>query len=117
MKDEDLNRLDFNSLKILKVLGEENSTQAASVRLKMGQSAVSKALNRLRLQFDDPLFTRKLHGLEPTPMCQLLIARLPNVMNQMEALFSDNDSFQPEHYTGSITIHINLPFVTLSPIS
>lgn len=107
MKDEDMFRLDFNTLKILKILGEENNTHRAADRLKIGQSAISKALKRLREQFDDPLFTRTLHGLEPTPKCELILYKLPQILGEIGELFQDSNTFEPEHYEGSIKIHIN----------
>ncbi|MGR5064999.1 LysR family transcriptional regulator [Photobacterium sp. DNB22_13_2] len=107
MNDEDMFRLDFNCLKVLKIIGEESSTHKAAERLKVGQSAVSKTLKRLREQFNDPLFTRKLHGLEPTPKCELLLTRLPHVLSEIEELFRDNHTFEPDQFDGVIKIHIN----------
>lgn len=107
MKDEDLFRIDLNTLKVLKVLGHEKSTKRTAERLGIGQPAVSKALKKLREQFNDPLFNKTLHGLEPTPMCELVMSLLPRVMGQINELFSDQNSFDPSAYEGNISIHIN----------
>lgn len=47
------------------LLAERNVTRAAR-RLGLTQSAVSNALRQLRLLFEDPLFTRRPAGVEPT---------------------------------------------------
>ncbi len=65
---EQLGRIDLNLLIILQVLLEERNGSKAARRLHLSQSAVSKALGRLRETFDDPLFIRSAYGLEPTPV-------------------------------------------------
>jgi DNA-binding transcriptional LysR family regulator len=47
------------------LIAERNVTRAAE-RNGLSQPAVSKALNRLRGLFDDPLFVRRDRGMEPT---------------------------------------------------
>lgn len=44
MEDGLMYRLDFNSLKALKVLGEEKNTKRTAERLDIGQPAISKTL-------------------------------------------------------------------------
>lgn len=107
MKDDDMFRLDFNSLKVLKILGEERNMKEVGERLGVGQPAISKALNKLRTQFSDPLFTRSPNGLEPTPKCEQLLIKLPQVMGDIEEIFNDETTFSPENYEGDIKIHIN----------
>lgn len=107
VKDEVMMGLDFNSLKTLKVLGEEKNTKRAAERLFVSQPAVSKALKKLREQFDDPLFTRRLHGLEPTPKCEALLLQLPDIIERLQTLFDNNEQFDPKAYRGDITVHIN----------
>ncbi|MGF1736600.1 LysR family transcriptional regulator [Photobacterium satsumensis] len=107
MKDEELFNLDFNSLKVLKVLGEEENTKRAAERLYVTQSAVSKALSRLREQFDDDLFTRGRDGLEPTEKCARLLNKLPSIMTGLDELYGEINQFSPANYEGTIRIHIN----------
>src|ERR1700677_4476148 len=47
------------------LMAERNVTRAAE-RNGLSQPAVSKALNRLRFLFDDPLFVRRDRAMEPT---------------------------------------------------
>ena len=107
MEDDLMFRLDFNSLKALKVLGEEKNTKRTAERLDIGQPAISKTLKKLRQQFDDPLFTLKQNRLEPTPKCEAILGQLPSVLRELEELFKDELSFNPLAYSGDIRIHIN----------
>jgi DNA-binding transcriptional LysR family regulator len=59
--------LDLNLLRVFDALLDERSVTRAGDRLGLTQSAVSHALGRLRHVFDDPLFTRRAGGIEPTP--------------------------------------------------
>ncbi|WP_047045372.1 LysR family transcriptional regulator [Vibrio mexicanus] len=107
MNDNEMLSLDFNSIKLLKVLGEELNTTRAADRLYLSQSAVSKALKRLREQLDDPLFSRSTNGLEPTEKCQRLLKKLPNLMTSLNDLYGHKEGFEPLTYTGDIKININ----------
>ncbi|MCL9773773.1 LysR family transcriptional regulator [Vibrio methylphosphonaticus] len=107
MDDNLLRKLDFNSLKLLKIIGEERNTKRAAARMFLSQPAVSKQLKRLRDDFGDELFVRKQYGLEPTPYCLELLAKLPSVFELMEDIFSRNQQFDPSQYTGDISIAIN----------
>lgn len=53
-----LRGVDLNLLVVLKALLEERNTTKAAERLAMSQPAVSRALARLRLLYDDPLLIR-----------------------------------------------------------
>ncbi|CDT82981.1 Transcriptional regulator, LysR family protein [Vibrio coralliirubri] len=118
MKESEMLRLDFNSLKLLKILGEEKNTKRTGERLFISQPAVSKSLRKLREQFNDQLFLRQKHGLEPTPKCEELLLQLPDVLARLEAIFEQGSSFNPQEYTGEISIHINtvLCYPVMSPL-
>lgn len=64
-----LNRaqLDLNLLNVFDVVMTERHVTRAAERLEMTQSAVSNALNRLRIQFQDQLFVKAARGVTPTP--------------------------------------------------
>lgn len=66
MKHIDIANIDLNLLKVFEALFEEESASRAGIRLDMTQSAVSAALGRLRLVYDDTLFMRTGRGLAPT---------------------------------------------------
>ncbi|EGA68345.1 transcriptional regulator [Vibrio sinaloensis DSM 21326] len=93
MNLENLARLDLNLLICLKVLIEELNVTRAAHRLCLSQSAVSKNLAKLRNQFDDPLFVRHAHGLNPTPKALFLKPKLEALIHQIEQIT------QPEIFT------------------
>ena len=63
---ERVRRLDGQLLLVLHDLLRTRSASRTAEHLHMSQSGVSHALGRLRDLFDDDLFTRRPHGLEPT---------------------------------------------------
>ncbi|RRN05812.1 LysR family transcriptional regulator [Bibersteinia trehalosi] len=62
----DIRTLDFNLLKAFVVLLDECNVSRAAKRLSITQPAMSGILNRLRESFNDPLFVRVQHGMQPT---------------------------------------------------
>jgi Bacterial regulatory helix-turn-helix protein, lysR family len=68
-----LKNMDLNLLVIFEAIYSNNNISRASERLGMSQPAVSNALARLRLAFDDPLFIRSPKGVEPTTKASELI--------------------------------------------
>jgi DNA-binding transcriptional LysR family regulator len=72
-------------------------TTAAGKRLGLSQSAVSHALSRLRDLFDDPLFTRKPHGLEPTRRALELAPRIDALIDLTAATVGREGAFDPAH--------------------
>jgi DNA-binding transcriptional LysR family regulator len=77
-------RLDLNLLPIVIALYEEHAVNKTATRLGMSQPAVSAALARLRKAFDDPLFVRTAHGMEPTPRVHALIVPARDVLSRVE---------------------------------
>ena len=67
MNLQKLSRLDLNLLVSLQALMEERSVTRAAERLYITQPAMSRVLQRLRDQLDDPLFTRSGNRLIPSP--------------------------------------------------
>ncbi|MFG0833999.1 LysR family transcriptional regulator [Aeromonas bivalvium] len=92
---EQLARTDLNLLIILQVLLEERNGSRAARRLHLSQSAVSKALGRLRETFDDPLFIRSAYGLDPTPRALALQQQLQPVLLCLDTLLQP-PAFNPE---------------------
>ena len=62
----DLSAIDLNLLVAFEVLFEEKSVTAAATRLYLGQPAMSAALARLRILFQDDLFIRLGREMQPT---------------------------------------------------
>ena len=61
-------------------LFRERQVTRAATRIGLTQSALSHALRRLRVQFEDPLFTRGPGGMVPTARAHSLAAPLGQAM-------------------------------------
>lgn len=85
---------DLNSLRVLDALFHERSVTKAGQRLNMTQSAVSHALNRMRVTFEDQLFIRGAAGMYPTPRAAELIQALGPALGLIDATLF-NEDFDP----------------------
>ncbi len=102
-----LRQLDMNLLLVLKVLLEECNTRRAAEILNLSQPAISRALGRLRENFNDELFVRSRYGLTPTAKAiELKVGLLPAI-ESLEHALSPQDSFSPNQLEGTITVAMN----------
>jgi len=88
--------LDLQHLRVFDVLLRERSLTRAAKALDVTQPALSKTLARLRRLFDDPLFVRVSHRMEPTPKALALAKPVARVLEQMRALRNDHAVFDPQ---------------------
>ena len=103
MSTRQLARMDLNLLLTLQVLLESHSVSSAARQLHLTQSAISKALARLRVQFNDPLFLRVSKGLVPTPFAQHLKQPLHDWLETATGLFVQ-ENFDPATWKGELTL-------------
>ena len=99
-----LRGVDLNLLVVLKALLEERNTTKAAERLAMSQPAVSRALARLRLLYDDPLLIRTPLGMEPTARAQALLLPLREILHDIEQTFSQPEQHDPSQFEGVLRI-------------
>lgn len=78
--------VDLNLLRVLNALAEEGTVTKAGERLGLSQSAVSHALNRMRVLFDDQLFLRGPDGMHPTPRALELARVFGSALLQIETV-------------------------------
>jgi DNA-binding transcriptional LysR family regulator len=78
-----LKALDLNLLRVFDALEQERSVTGAGRRLNITQSAISHALNRLRLLLDDELIVRSSDGMIPTPRAIEIAPRLHKGLMQI----------------------------------
>lgn len=83
--------LDLNLLKTLFALLEELSVSRAARRLALSQSAVSHALSRLRIHFNDPLLIKIKNGMAPTALAQELKTPLSGILEQIRTLTGEGE--------------------------
>lgn len=103
---KDLARVDLNLLLSLHYLLEEQSVSRAAERMYITQPAMSKALSRLRELFDDPLFTRASHGMQPTPRALELSTALGTILGDIRGLLSE-PRFDPATWRGDINFALS----------
>src|SRR6185295_7659004 len=100
MSDIDANnirRLDGGLLLVFRGLLRRRQTTAVARELGLSQSAVSHALTRLREIFDDALFTRRPHGLEPTRRALELAPRIDALIDLADETLKREGTFEPAH--------------------
>ena len=91
-----LRSVDLNLLPVFEAAYEERSLSRAATRLAMTQSAVSHAISRLRLVFRDELFVRQTQGVLPTPVADLIYAKLRGALGSVRQSVAERRGFDPK---------------------
>jgi len=86
MREVNLRSIDLNLLVVLSVLLEQRHVSRAAEVLNMSQPAVSRALQRLRDTFADPLLVRTAQGYDLSARAQLLLPQLNLLLEGVEQL-------------------------------
>jgi DNA-binding transcriptional LysR family regulator len=87
--------IDLNLLVILKVLVEEGNATRAAEKIGVSQSAISHALRRLRMTFDDELLIRTPEGMTPTAYAASLAHTIDGSLRQIEEAIQSRRHFDP----------------------
>jgi DNA-binding transcriptional LysR family regulator len=87
--------IDLNLLRVFDVLMEERSVTRAADVLNRTQSAVSHSLGKLRVLFEDELFTRNAGEMRPTPRAIELAADISLALANIHATISRHQHFDP----------------------
>jgi DNA-binding transcriptional LysR family regulator len=95
MKNMHIKELDLNLLVVMDAMLREQNVSKAAERVGLSQSAMSHALNRLRLYFDDPLFVKTGQVMEPTPKALLLQEAVVDVMGTVRQRILSESRFEP----------------------
>ena len=90
-----LSKIDLNLLVVLDVLLREKSVAQTANRLNLTSSAVSHALKRLRLLFDNELLVRDGRRMVPTARAEVLAETLPTVLSCIERTLAEPEAFDP----------------------
>lgn len=94
-----LRSLDLNLLPVLEAIYSERSLTRASESLHITQPAVSNALARLRMHFEDPLFVREGRGVKPTAMAEALMPAVREALDRLRAGLEPRSQFEPARST------------------
>jgi DNA-binding transcriptional LysR family regulator len=99
-----LRGVDLNLLVVFDALMVERNVTRAAVRNGLSQPAVSKALNRLRYLFDDPLFVRRNRRMEPTPRAVELSGPIHGALADISRTLTSPLAFNPSEISATVTI-------------
>src|SRR5271170_8227173 len=94
MRDVHLRNLDLNLIYPLHALLEERHVTRAAKRCFLSQSAMSRALERLRETFQDELLIRSGRGYERTVRGERLLRELESILPRIDAIVR-GESFDP----------------------
>ena len=95
----DVMEVDLNLLRILHTIAKEGSLTLAGNRLGLSQPAVSYALGRLRILFDDPLFVRSGNTMQATSTALELLDPIGRVMSAAQDALRHAERFNPAEST------------------
>ncbi|AHG78381.1 LysR family transcriptional regulator [Mannheimia varigena] len=99
----DIRTLDLNLLKAFVVLLDECNVSRAAKRLSVTQPAMSGILNRLRESFNDPLFVRVQHGMQPTERALQLGQTARRILQEINTMLQP-PVLEPEKLTMTLRI-------------
>lgn len=94
MQNQNLRTLDLNLLIILQTLLEVRHVTRASEQLNMSQPKVSRALQKLREVFGDPLLVRTLNGYDLSARARRMQPELDQILKNLNQLVSE-EGFDP----------------------
>lgn len=103
---------DLNLLKLLIILNEERQTVLAAKKMNLSQPTISIMLKKLREQFDDPLFIRNKNNLIPTTKCTHILSTLPDILTQLDKLYSENTEWDITQLSGELHLLISPPLIS-----
>src|SRR5207249_1275027 len=108
MREVHLRNVDLNLLPALYALLEERHVSHAAKRSFLSQPAMSRALDRLRETFGDPLLVRTGRVYERTPRGERVLRELESIMGRLRAMVQ-GEEFSParsqERFRVAMTDH------------
>ena len=111
MRDVHIRNLDLNLLQPLRALLEERHITRAAKLCYLSQPAMSRALERLRQMFDDPLLTRSGRRYERTVRGERLLQDVQSLIPRLEAMVQ-GEKFDPsrshERFRLAMTDHASM---------
>jgi DNA-binding transcriptional LysR family regulator len=102
--ERNLRSVDLNLLVVFDALIAERNVTRVAARNGMSQPAVSKALNRLRCLFDDPLFVRRDRGVEPTARALELAGPIRGALTDIAGTLRLATAFDPASAKATVKI-------------
>jgi DNA-binding transcriptional LysR family regulator len=104
LSTSELRRLDLTLLLVFLGLLRHRKALDVAVELGLTQSAISQALKRLRDIFDDELFLRRPHGMEPTATALALEGPVAAAVDTLRGALGSARAFDPATATGLLRV-------------
>ncbi|UTM57369.1 LysR family transcriptional regulator [Photobacterium sp. CCB-ST2H9] len=102
-----LDALDLNLMRLLKAVVDHRSIKVAAMHLGMSQPSASRGIARLKATLNDPLFVRKPHGVEPSPMALRLAEEFDNILAPIDKVLKEFEDFSAGAYDGHLSLVID----------
>ncbi len=99
-----LRQHDLNQLVALSALLQARSVTDAANRLGVSQPAMSKSLDKLRREFNDPLLVREGNEMRLTPKAQALLPLTDEALERLGLVFEAQGPFDPALARGQVRI-------------
>ena len=118
MSVKNIRNVDLNLLVPLKALLRERNVTRAAERVHLSQSAMSRTLERLRVELEDELLVRVGRGYELTPRGSALLEELGQVMPRLARLWA-GEAFSPAQSEAHIRLAMTdyASSVVLAPLA
>lgn len=100
----DISRVDLNLLVVFEALLEHQSVTRAGAAIGLSQPAMSAALAKVRVLFDDPLFVRAAGGVKPTARAESLADPVRRVLHAVRSEVLPKARFDPRTTTRTFTL-------------
>lgn len=100
----DIRTVDLNLIVAFSAMMEHRSVTRAAEALNLSQPAMSAAVARLRVLFNDPLFVRSGWEMRPTPRAIELSAPMSHVVETIETEILQRSAFDPAVSTRIFTL-------------
>ena len=107
MNRNELRKADINLMVVFEALMLERNVTRVAEKLFLGQPTISSALNRLRTLFNDPLFIRVGHRMEPTARAEEIIQHLSPALDSLSSALSLTHDFDPSISTMTFRIGLS----------
>jgi DNA-binding transcriptional LysR family regulator len=100
----DISRVDLNLLLVFEALCEHQSVTRAGAAIGLSQPAMSAALAKVRILFDDPLFVRTGGGMKPTARAEALAEPVRRVLESVRVEVLQKTRFDPRTTARTFTL-------------
>lgn len=87
--------LDFKELVVFQALMKHRKVSQVANEIGLSQPSISRCLSRLREHFNDQLFVRTRHSMEPTPSALEIAPAIDKMLNLYHSELSQKRHFDP----------------------